>query len=274
METHEKLFDNSPFGLVRESGTTEGDFLAGSLLDHALLNHNTDLRTLFGTPDAAGAKGSFTSEPDRLGRFEAEAFTNRNANEVEAFSNSSQNSGFLEQPVGLAAVLLDNASSAATFNSNRGGDEPFTPILSLGPGNQNISVDDPSPTISVLWNRAVREAVINAISGPTVSSRAYGLLNTAMFDAWAAYNRKAIATQLEDDLQRPQAENTNANKTEAMSFAAYRVLSDLFPSQVSIFDDLMAELGFDPTELLSILALSNRPRGLSRSAPISPMSKR
>ena len=44
-------------------------------------------------------------------------------------------------------------------------------------------------------------------------------------------------------------ENTDANKTEAMSFAAYRVLTELFPSEVAVFDELMVDLGFDPSNL-------------------------
>ncbi|NEO99960.1 MAG: phosphatase PAP2 family protein [Symploca sp. SIO2E9] len=119
--------------------------------------------------------------------------------------------------------------------------------LNLNPETQLVTVDDPSPTISVQWDRAVQQAVINTAVGPTVASRAYGMVHTAIFDAWAAYDPVAIATQLGDQLQRPESENTDANKSEAMSFAAYRVLSELFPSEVGIFDDLMAQLGFDPS---------------------------
>ncbi len=118
------------------------------------------------------------------------------------------------------------------------------PELILNP-DQLVTVDDASPTVSVLWDRAAQQAVIETRVGPTVASRAYGLVHTAMFDAWAAYDETAIATQLGDDLQRPKAENTNANKAEAMSFAAYQVLSELFPEQTAIFDDVMVELGFD-----------------------------
>ncbi|MEM9808968.1 MAG: DUF6851 domain-containing protein, partial [Cyanobacteria bacterium P01_D01_bin.56] len=118
--------------------------------------------------------------------------------------------------------------------------------LILDPTTQLVTTDDPSPTISVQWDRAVQQAVINTAPGPTVASMAYGIVHTAMFDAWAAYDLGAIATtSLEDSLQRPIAENTEANKTEAMSFAAYRVLAELFPSEQAIFDQLMAELGYD-----------------------------
>lgn len=119
------------------------------------------------------------------------------------------------------------------------------PQLIINPDSQLVTVSDASPTISVQWDRAVQQAVINAAVGPTVASRAYGILHTAMYDAWSAYDLEAIATQLADDLQRPNTESTIANKTEAMSFAAYRVLSELFPSQQALFDTLLTELGFN-----------------------------
>ncbi|WP_407061215.1 DUF6851 domain-containing protein [Acaryochloris thomasi] len=121
------------------------------------------------------------------------------------------------------------------------------PELILDPVTQLVTVDDDSPTVSVLWDRAVQLAVINGAPGPTVASRAYGMLHTAMFDAWAAYDPVAIATQLGDDLQQSASANTVENKTEAMSYAAYRVLTDLFPEEIASFDALMAELGFDPS---------------------------
>ncbi|NES76200.1 MULTISPECIES: DUF6851 domain-containing protein [Okeania] len=118
--------------------------------------------------------------------------------------------------------------------------------LTVNPETQLVTVENPTPSISVLWDQAVQQAVINTSPGPTVASRAYGILHTAAYDAWSAYDPLAIGTQLEDNLQRPQSENTDANKTEAISFAAYRVLSELFPSEVEIFNEVMAELGFDP----------------------------
>lgn len=119
--------------------------------------------------------------------------------------------------------------------------------LVLEPESQLVRVNDPSPTISVRWDQAVQQAVINTAPGPTVASRAYGIVHTAMYDAWSAYDLDAISTQSGDRHQRPAAENTIAHKTEAMSYAAYRVLVELFPTEQASFDALMAELGYDPT---------------------------
>ena len=119
--------------------------------------------------------------------------------------------------------------------------------LIVNPESQLVSVEDANPSISVLWDRAIQQAVIEDSPGPTVASRSFGMMHTAMFDAWAAYDPKAIATQLGDDLQRPNNEVNEANKQKAMSYAGYRVATDLYPEQSAIFDALMRELGYDPS---------------------------
>ena len=58
---------------------------------------------------------------------------------------------------------------------------------------QLVTIEDPDPTVSVLWDKAVQQAVINTNPEPTVASRAYSLMHTAVFDAWAAYDPMAIA---------------------------------------------------------------------------------
>ena len=121
--------------------------------------------------------------------------------------------------------------------------------LILDPVTQLVTATDATPTISVIWDRAVQKAVITAAVGPTVASRAYGILHTAIFDAWAAYDAKAVGTQLGDNLQRSAAENTEENKAEAMSFSAYRVLTELFPEQAELFSSVMAELGYDTANI-------------------------
>lgn len=102
-----------------------------------------------------------------------------------------------------------------------------------------------------LWDETAQQAVRNTKPGPTIASRAYGIVHTAMFDAWAAYDPTATATQLGDSLQRPVSENTLVNKNEAVSYAAYRTLTELFPTQVSLFNEAMKALGFDPANTTS-----------------------
>jgi membrane-associated phospholipid phosphatase len=75
------------------------------------------------------------------------------------------------------------------------------------------------------------------------------IVHTCIFDAWAAYDETAMGTRLGAELRQPAVQRTEANKQKAISFAAYRSLTDLFPSQIPIlFDPLMHELGFDPSD--------------------------
>lgn len=118
--------------------------------------------------------------------------------------------------------------------------------LAIDADSQLVSVADPTPSISAMWDQAVQDAVITTAPGPTIASRAYAMMHTAMYDAWSAFDALATSTTLDDTLQRPAIENTDGNKKVAMSFAAYRVLEDLFADQTATFDGLMHQLGFNP----------------------------
>lgn len=120
--------------------------------------------------------------------------------------------------------------------------------LDLDPESQTVSVVDPTPGVSVVWDQVVQQAVANTSPGPTIASRAYAMMHTAMYDAWSAYDDSARSTQREDELQRPATENTDDNKIEAMSFAAYRVLDDLFADQTQLFDSAMESFDYDPSD--------------------------
>jgi hypothetical protein len=64
---------------------------------------------------------------------------------------------------------------------------------------------------------------------PTIGSRMLGIVVTCMYDAWAAYDGKAVGTRLGDKLRRPPAERTVANKSVAIGYAVSRTLLYLFP---------------------------------------------
>jgi hypothetical protein len=68
---------------------------------------------------------------------------------------------------------------------------------------------------------------------PTIGSRNLGIVVTAMFDAWAAYDDKAVGTRLGDKLRRPSAERTVANKEKAIAQAVTRVLLDMYPEDAA-----------------------------------------
>jgi hypothetical protein len=103
-----------------------------------------------------------------------------------------------------------------------------------------------SANVVIQWNQATLTAIQHTNSPPTIAARALGIVNTAVYDAWAAYDNVAITTMLGGVLRQPVADQTEANKQEAISFAAYNVLLDLFPTQAAVFNSLMASLGYVP----------------------------
>jgi hypothetical protein len=122
----------------------------------------------------------------------------------------------------------------------------LTPVHASGRLAHGANQED-GPSIIVQWNAAVLAALLSAKAGPTVGARALATVHTCMYDAWAAYDPKALGTQLGGTL-RVSSHRSNANKTQAVSFAAYRALVDLFPSQAASFAALMTQLGYDPTD--------------------------
>jgi PAP2 superfamily len=103
-------------------------------------------------------------------------------------------------------------------------------------------------TLVTDWNDQALQAVRATRMAPPIYSRANAIINTAMYDAWAAYDNKANGTQLGGELRRPASERTPANREKAISFAAYRTLVELFPSRKAQFDAEMLRLGYDSND--------------------------
>jgi len=97
------------------------------------------------------------------------------------------------------------------------------------------------------WNRAALRAVRETRLGPPMVARAFAILHTATFDAWAAYDGAAVGTQFGGTLRRPVEERDSPHKAKAISFAAYRVLVDLFPTKAALFNEVMQSQGYDPS---------------------------
>ena len=105
-----------------------------------------------------------------------------------------------------------------------------------------------SDNVVLLWNEAALQAVRDTKPAPTVTARALAVVHASIYDAWAAYDAKAVGSRLGGSLRQPPAEHTLANRRTAISYAAYRALVNLFPARTASFDALMASLGYDPAE--------------------------
>jgi hypothetical protein len=98
------------------------------------------------------------------------------------------------------------------------------------------------------WNAVTVQAIRDDGSAPTVAARALAIVHTSMYDAWAAYDKTAVGTQLGDQLRRPPSEWTAANKQAAISYAAFRALADLYPDQKRRLEADLRHLGYDPAQ--------------------------
>ncbi len=109
---------------------------------------------------------------------------------------------------------------------------------------------NPNPTAAYQWLEITLEAsgrdVDRNRARPTILSRTMAIVLTSMYDAWAAYDAKAVGTRLGEKLRRPLAERTQANKETAIAYAAYRSLTDVYAEDAVWLRGQMQKMGFDP----------------------------
>jgi hypothetical protein len=98
---------------------------------------------------------------------------------------------------------------------------------------------------AIRWNSVLLAAIRTTAFPPVHAARAFAVVHTCMYDAWAAYDDVAVGTGSGGALRRPASERTDVNKRKAASYAAYRALVDLFPTERRLFDSEMARLGYD-----------------------------
>ena len=85
-------------------------------------------------------------------------------------------------------------------------------------------------------------------TAPPVNARGLFIIHSAAYDAWAAYDAKAVGTRLGRTLRRPAAERTAANKNEAISHAAYRAASSVWPACQASWNAQLDALHYGPDD--------------------------
>jgi hypothetical protein len=104
--------------------------------------------------------------------------------------------------------------------------------------------------IALQWNQLTLDAVKYSGTSAPLAARALAMVHTAMYDAWSVYNSKAISTSTALYIKAPQHHCNKENVRKAFSYAAYRVLMDLFwlalpPEKKNMFNDFMCELTYN-----------------------------
>ena len=120
-----------------------------------------------------------------------------------------------------------------------------------------------------VWNEELLDAIRNDFARPPVHARNLFHTSIAMWDAWAAYDPVALSYLLGE---KARAAEVEAARHEAISYAAYRILSARFANSpgaevtLASLDTKMAEFGYDSefaeTTGGSPAALGNRIAGL------------
>lgn len=144
-----------------------------------------------------------------------------------------------------AAFYVSLCLLVATINGCTGAGNGTPPVVerqSLLPARTNNS-----PTIVVYWNQVALQSIRTGHPGPTVVARAMAIVHTAIYDAWTCYDERALPVY-GNILKRQRVERNPSNIHEAISFAAYRTLVDLFPNDAGSFSAAMTQLGYDPND--------------------------
>jgi hypothetical protein len=131
--------------------------------------------------------------------------------------------------LGLALVLM--------FGTVLGATRPWERAPACPP-----FADHPDWSVARRWDEALLDAIRRALPNPPLHARNLFHASVAMWDAWAAYDPTASGYVF---TEKPSASDVAAARREAMSYAAYRVLTARFIKSVggdrslSEFDDVM-----------------------------------
>ncbi|MCY3001064.1 MAG: vanadium-dependent haloperoxidase [Planctomycetota bacterium] len=143
----------------------------------------------------------------------------------------------------LGACALAGLAFVAGCSTNPPAEQPLLHQDELPLERQNFAYRWLDITEEVAAREVEREG-----ARPTVLSRQMAVWATAMFDAWAAYDERAVGSRLGGSLRRPERERTEANKNEAISYASYRALVAMYPNDEAWLSERMRALGFDPLD--------------------------
>ena len=122
-------------------------------------------------------------------------------------------------------------------------------ILLVFPSNaQSLSTSDFKKSVAYQWVEIALEVTANDVdrdgAKPTVQSRSLGIITTSIYDAWAAYDEKAVGTMYGGSLRRPKVEQTLKNKEMAISYSVFNILMDLHKRDSAYLSQQMLKMGY------------------------------
>jgi hypothetical protein len=147
--------------------------------------------------------------------------------------------------MGSAATSEAKASESEASNSSaRGARHAYVETSADQPQCQPSAVYD---WVNVYLDITAAEVASNG-ARPTIISRTTYITMAAMYQAWAAYDAKAVGTEFGEAFRRPRAERTLENRRVAVSYAAYRAMLEYYPEEIDSLRAAMLMQGLDPDD--------------------------
>ena len=119
-------------------------------------------------------------------------------------------------------------------------------------------------TVFIYWDSVALNHIQQTGFQSEIAMRMLAVMHAAMYDAWTAYDPVAVPSRPNGILKRPPEEYTDANKIEAVSFAARKALVELLPSMRPSIDAALTTLGYDLEDASS--ADTSTPAGIGNVA--------
>jgi PAP2 superfamily len=93
----------------------------------------------------------------------------------------------------------------------------------------------------LLWNDALLQAIENSQFEPPINARALAMVFTGIYDAWAIY--RPPARPVYPSAHRSTLVSGFQNMSESINYAAYFIALDLYPSEQSLLQSVLAKQG-------------------------------
>ncbi len=150
---------------------------------------------------------------------------------------------------GVLMILLGSLARAAEPKAPATGARDDT--ADGRPLHKFLPIEDRSNvSLAYEWLDIAEEATAREVDAhgarPTIVARTLAVWATAMYDAWAAYDEKAVGSRLGGKLRRPKVEHTLDNEEKAISYASYQSLVFVYPESQQWLAGEMKRVGYDP----------------------------
>src|SRR5690349_8676861 len=128
--------------------------------------------------------------------------------------------------LGMAMVVLVGAIPASALAASPG----------TGAGSGSLSdcvrtADTAEHSVARIWDEAILDAIRRDLPRPTVHARNLFHMSAGMWDAWAAYDPVASGYFVDE---HQTADDIRAAREEAISYAAYRILSERYGTENAV----------------------------------------